>query len=134
MLFSWFLQELLKESQDACPFGTRICVLQEHVKILQKFVDNGLHFTHQVIAIARQFSLRISALQRLLGSLDPRGIIKQYKAQMRPRLKFDAGQLRALQLARPNEHLEDQQPSPSVTSWEHSRDVSLMVVCHKVQV
>ena len=131
-------------------FGGKSLPLQEHIKILGVTVDRGLRFNHHVTAVARQASLRVSALRRVAGSLNPRGILTLYRAQIRPYLEYgalswmssaathmqrlDAVERRALRLAEAGDHLEEQLPSPPVTSLEHRRDVGALVVCHKTQV
>ncbi|XP_063854385.1 uncharacterized protein LOC135096635 [Scylla paramamosain] len=110
-------------------------------------VDSGLRFDHHIAVVARQTSLRVSALRRMANTLDPRGILTLYRAQIRPCMEYgalswmssaathmqrlDAVQRRALRLVATD---EDQQHPPPVTSLEHRRDVSALVVCHKTQV
>ena len=107
----------------------------------------SLRFDLHIAAIARQTSLRVSALRRMADTLDPQGILTLYKAQVRPCMEYgalswmssatihmqrlDAVQRRALRLVATD---EDQQHQAQVTSLEHRRDVSALVVCHKAQV
>ena len=95
--------------------------------------------------MAHQTSQRVSALRRVAGNLDSRGILTLYKAQIRPCMEYgaltwmsgaathtqrlDAVQRRALRL------IGDEVEIPaSMTSLEHRRDVSALTVCHKTQV
>lgn len=110
-------------------------------------MDRGLRFNHRVTAVARQASLRVSALHRVSGSLD---ILIRYRAQIRPYLEYgalswmfsaaihmqrlDAVQRRALRLTGPGDQMEEQLPSHPVISLEHRRDVGVLVVCHKTEV
>ncbi len=128
-------------------FGGKSLPLQNHVKVLGVSVDRGLRFDHHIAPIANQASLRVSAQRRVAPSLDSRGILTLYKAQIRPCLeygalswmsgaathmqKLDAVQRRALRLVATE---DDQQPPSPVTSLDHRRDVSQLVVCHKAQV
>ena len=131
-------------------FGGKSLPLQEHIKVLGVTVDRGLRFDVHVGAVARQASLRVSALRRMAGTLDPRGIVTLYKAQILPYLEYgclswmssaathmqrlDAVQRRALRLAGYEERQEDQRSTIPVTTLEHRRDVAAIVVCHKAQV
>ncbi|XP_050687365.1 uncharacterized protein LOC126980953 isoform X2 [Eriocheir sinensis] len=128
--------------------GGKSLPLQDHIKVLGVTVDQSLRFDLHIRAVARQASLRVSALRRVAGSLDPRGILTLFKAQIRPYLEYgalcwmasaathmlrlDAVQRRALRLVEASEHLEEE--SATVPSLEHRRDVSALVVCHKAQV
>ena len=128
-------------------FGGKCLPLQDHIKILGVSVDRNLRFDHHIAGIARQTSLRVSALRRVADTLDPRGILTLYKAQIRPCMEYgaltwmssaathmqrlDAVQRRALRLVASG---ENQQHAAPVTSLEHRRDVSALVVCHKTQV
>ena len=129
-------------------FGDKSLPLQDYVKILGVSVDRSLRFDHHIAGVARQTSLRVSALRRMADTLDPRGILTLYKAQIRPCMEYgalswmssaathmqrlDAVQRRALRLVATEEE-QQQHPAP-VTSLEHRRDVSALVVCHKSQV
>ena len=128
-------------------FGGQNLPLQDHIKILGVSVDRSLRFDHHTAAVARQTSLRVSALRRMAAVLDPHGILTLYKAQIRPCMEYgvlswmssatthiqrlDAVQRRALRLVTTD---EDQLQPASVTSLEHRRDVSALVVFHKTQV
>jgi len=128
-------------------FGGKSLPLQDYIKILGVAVDRSLRFDHHIAGVARQTSLRVSALRRMADTLDPRGILTLYKAQIRPCAEYgalswmssaathmqrlDAVQRRALRLVATD---EDQQHPAPVTSLEHRRDVSALVVCHKTQV
>ncbi|KAG0723849.1 hypothetical protein GWK47_041839 [Chionoecetes opilio] len=116
-------------------FGGKTLPLQDHIKILGMSVDRGLSFDHHVAAAVHQVSLRVSVLRRVAGSLDSRGILTLYKAQIRPCMEYGAlswMSSAATYLQRLD--AEDQHSSPGVTSLEHRRDVSALVVCNKVQV
>ncbi|XP_063854308.1 uncharacterized protein LOC135096605 [Scylla paramamosain] len=128
-------------------FGGKSLPLQEYIKILGVSVDRGLRFDHHIAVVARQTSLRVSALGRMTNTLDPRGILTLYRTQIRPCMEYgalswmssatthmqrlEAVQRRALHLAATD---EDQQHHAPVTSFGHRRDVSALVVCHKTQV
>ena len=128
-------------------FGGVSLPLQEHIKILGVTVDQGLRYDHHVNALACQASQRVSALRRMADTLDPRGVLTLYKAQIRPCMEYgalswmssaathmrrlDAVQRRALRLVENGAELH---LSADVTSLEHRRDVSALVVCHKTQV
>ncbi|XP_045105124.1 uncharacterized protein LOC123500473 [Portunus trituberculatus] len=131
-------------------FGGKALSLQDHIKVLRVTVDRCLRFDGHVGAVTRQASLRVSALRRVAGTLDPHGIITLYKAQIRPCLEYgclswmssaathmqrlDKVQRRALRLAGYDAHQDDLPPHTPVTSLEHRRDVAALVVCHKTQV
>ena len=108
-------------------------------------MDRELRFDQHIKSVARQTSQRVTALRQVAGSLDSRGILTLYKAQIRPCMEYgalawmsgaathirrlDAVQRRALRL------LGDETEIPaSMTSLEHRRDVSALTVCHKTQV
>ena len=130
-------------------FGGSCLPLQNSVKILGVTFDCELRFDHHVAAVAHQTSQRVSALRRVASSLDAQGILTLYKAQIRPCMEYgalswmssaathtrrlDAVQRRALRLLETD--LEtDVETELNVTSLEHRRDVSVLVVCHKAQV
>uniref|UniRef100_A0A0P4VX79 Uncharacterized protein n=1 Tax=Scylla olivacea TaxID=85551 RepID=A0A0P4VX79_SCYOL len=71
-------------------FGDQTLPLQEHVKLLGVTVDCGLRFDRHVAAVAHQVSQRVSALRRMSGNLDSRGILTLYKAQIRPCMEYSA--------------------------------------------
>ena len=126
-------------------FGDVRLPLQDNIKILGVTIDQELRFDQHIKSVARQTSQRVSALRRVAGSLDSRGILTLYKAQIRPCMEYgaltwmsgaathtrrlDAVQRRALRL------LGEETEIPStVTSLEHRRDVSALAVYHKAQV
>ena len=110
-------------------------------------MDCCLRYDQHMGALAHQASLRVSALRRMASDFDPQGILTLYRAQVRPCMEYgalswmssaathmqrlDAVQRRALLLVG---HTEEQPVLASVTSLEHRRDVSALVVCHKAQV
>ncbi|MPD05272.1 hypothetical protein E2C01_101005 [Portunus trituberculatus] len=124
--------------------GGQILPLQESIKLLGVTVDCGLRFDRHVAAVAHQASLRVSALRRMAGSLDSRGILTLYKAQIRPCMEYgalswmssaatylqrlDAVQRRALRLVGMAAQQQQQE------ELEHRRDVSTLVVQHKARV
>ncbi|XP_045111706.1 uncharacterized protein LOC123504866 [Portunus trituberculatus] len=85
--------------------GGQILPLQESIKVLGVTVDCGLRFDRHVAAVAHQASLRVSALRRMAGSLDSRAAAAA-----------------------------KQEEQTGVTSLEHQRDVSVLVVQHKARV
>ncbi|XP_050714130.1 uncharacterized protein LOC126997114 [Eriocheir sinensis] len=119
-------------------FGDVQLPLQDNIKVLGITIDRELRYDQHIATVARQTSQRVSALRRVAGSLDPRGILTLYKAQIRPCMEYgalswmssavtharrlDAVQRRALRL------LEDEVEIPaSITS-------ATLAVCHKTQV
>ena len=62
-------------------FGGKI-LLQENIKMLGVTMDCCMRFDRHVTAVAQQASLHVSALCRMAGSLDSRGILTLYKAQI----------------------------------------------------
>ncbi|KAK3888774.1 hypothetical protein Pcinc_007191 [Petrolisthes cinctipes] len=64
-------------------FGSVTLPLQDHVKILGVTFDAELRFDKHIHHIAHQASLRVSALRRVAGFLDNRGLMTLYKAQLR---------------------------------------------------
>ncbi|MPC51602.1 hypothetical protein E2C01_045451 [Portunus trituberculatus] len=48
--------------------------LQEHIKILGVTISRELRYDTHITSVARQISQRVSALRRVAGCLDPRGI------------------------------------------------------------
>ena len=132
-------------------FGTITLPLQDYVRILGVDLDRELRFDRHIKHVARQASLRVSALRRVAGLLDKRGILLLYKAQVRPYLEYGtltwmssaATHLRLLDKVerRVQRLLEDdhhQPPPPQHTTpldpLEHRRDVAALVVFHKAQV
>ncbi|XP_063843941.1 uncharacterized protein LOC135090806 [Scylla paramamosain] len=125
--------------------GGQTLLLQEHIKVLGVTVDCGLRFDRHVAAAAHQASLQVSALRRMAENLDSRGILTLYKAQIRPCMEYsalswmssaptnlqrlDAVQRRALQLVGMDGQ-QQQQEQTGVTSLEHRRDMSALVVQH----
>ncbi|MPC55026.1 hypothetical protein E2C01_048957 [Portunus trituberculatus] len=71
-------------------FGGQTLLIQEHIKVLGVTVDCGLCFDLHVAAVAHQASLRVSALHRMVGSLNSQGIFTLYKAQIRPCMEYSA--------------------------------------------
>ena len=69
-------------------FGDKSPSLQDCIKILGVSVDCSLRFNHHIAAIARQTSLRVSALRRMVDTLGSRGILILYEAQMRPYMEY----------------------------------------------
>ncbi|XP_045133326.1 uncharacterized protein LOC123517380 [Portunus trituberculatus] len=108
-------------------------------------MDLELRYDTHITSVARQTSQRVSALRRMAGSLDSRGILTFYRAQIRPCMEYgaltwmssahthtsrlDTIQRRALRLLG-----EDEESVASITSLEHRRDVATLTVCHKAQV
>ena len=119
--------------------------LQDTIKVLGITIDRELRYDQHITTVARRTSQRVSALRRVAGSLDSRGILTLYKAQIRPCMEYgalawmsgaathtrrlDAVQRRALRLLG-----EEAEIPASMTSLEHRRDVSALTVCHKTQV
>ncbi|KAK3864427.1 hypothetical protein Pcinc_029892, partial [Petrolisthes cinctipes] len=62
-------------------FGSVTLPLQDHVKILGVTFDAELRFDKHIHHISHQASLRVSALRRVAGFLDKRGLMTLYKAQ-----------------------------------------------------
>ncbi len=61
-----------------------VCLsLQKNIKILGVTIDHQLRFQQHIEAVARQASRRVSALRRVAGNLDSRGILTLYKSQIR---------------------------------------------------
>ncbi|MPC91667.1 RNA-directed DNA polymerase from mobile element jockey [Portunus trituberculatus] len=130
--------------------GGQILPLQESIKVLGVTVDCGLRFDRHVTAVAHQASLRVSALCRMAGSLDSRGILTLYKAQIRPCMEYgalswmlsaathlqrlDAVQHCVLRLVGIAAQQQQQEEQTEVTSLEHRRDVLALVVQHKARV
>ena len=126
--------------------------LQNNIKILGITIDRELRFDQHITTAARQISQHVSALRRMAGSLDSRGIMTLYRAQIRPCMKYGAliwtfgaaahtrrldavetsetcSQRRALRL------LEEEAEIPAgMMSLEDRQDVSALTVCHKTQV
>ena len=105
-------------------------------------MDHELRYKTHITSAASQISQRVSALRRVAGSLDSRGILTLYKAQIRPCMKhsaltgmssapaharrLDAVQGGALRLL-----MEDEEIATKITSLKHQRDVGTLAVCHK---
>ena len=119
--------------------------LQNNIKVLGVTIDRELRFDQHITTVARQISQCMSALRRMAGSLDSRGIMTLYGAQIRPCMEYgalvwmsgaaihtrrlDAVQRRALRLL-----AEEAEISAGMTSLQHRRDVSALTACHKTQV
>ncbi|MPC51428.1 putative protein in type-1 retrotransposable element R1DM [Portunus trituberculatus] len=126
-------------------FGGKCLPFQDYIKILGVCVDRSLRFDHHIAGIARQTSLRVSALRRMADTLDPRGTLTLHKALIRPCMEYgalswmssaavhmqrlDDVQRQTLRLVTTEE--EEQHPAP-LTSLEHRRDVSALVVSHLI--
>ena len=134
-------------SERMC-LGSKILPLQENIKVLGATMDRGLRFDRHVTAVAQRASLRVSALRRMAGSLDSRGILTLYEAQIRTCMEYSAlswmlsaatllqrlddVQRRALRLVRRDGQQKEEQTGE--TSLEHRKDLSAPVVQHKAQV
>ena len=64
--------------------------LQDTIKVLGVTIDRELRYDQHITAVARQTSQRVPALRRVAGSLDSRGILTLYKAQIRPCMEYGA--------------------------------------------
>ncbi|XP_050714148.1 uncharacterized protein LOC126997138 [Eriocheir sinensis] len=71
-------------------FGDVQLPLQDNIKVLGITIDQELRYDQHIATVARQTSQRVSALRRVAGSLDPRGILTLYKAQIRPCMEYGA--------------------------------------------
>ena len=116
----------------------------DHISILGVDIDEELRFDKHITKICHMASLKVTALRRMANTLDPRGLITLYKAQVRPHLeyaalawlssapthlnKLDKIQRRALRL------VQDAPLPTQLDSLEHRRDVGAMTVLHKAQV
>ena len=79
-----------QEVEGEVMFGSITLPLQECIKILGVDLDRELRFDRHLKHVAHQASLRVSALRRVAGLLDKRGIQLLYKAQIRPYLEYGA--------------------------------------------
>ena len=52
-------------------FGGKNLPFQDCIKILGMIVDCSLRFNHHISAVAHETSLRVSALRRMVDTLDP---------------------------------------------------------------
>ncbi len=80
----------LHEMEGRVWFGDTALPLEDHIRILGVDVDRKLRFGLHLQTIARQASLRVSALRRIASFLDSRRILLLYKAQIRPYLEYAA--------------------------------------------
>ncbi|KAK3889544.1 hypothetical protein Pcinc_006453 [Petrolisthes cinctipes] len=131
-------------------FGSVTLPLQDHFKILGVTFDAELRFDKHIHHIAHQASLRVSALHRVAGFLDKRGLMTLYKAQVRPHLEYgaltwmssaathlqrlDKVERRVQRLIKNNSCPPPSQDIPALDTLEHRRDVAALGVLHKAQV
>ena len=71
-------------------YGGKNLPLQDCIKILGMSVDCSLRFDHHIATVARQTSLRVSALRRMSDTLDPRDILTLNKTQISPCMEYGA--------------------------------------------
>ena len=131
-------------------FGPITLALQDHVKILGVTFDAELRFDKHIHHIAHQASFQVSALRRVAGFLDTRGLLTLYKAQVRPYLEYgalswiscatthlrrlDKVERRVQRLIESSSCPPPLQDVPALDTLEHRRDVAALVVLHKTQV
>ncbi|MPC59696.1 hypothetical protein E2C01_053723 [Portunus trituberculatus] len=118
-------------------FGGLTLSLQEHINMKGVTVDCGLRFDRHVADVVHQASLCVSALRRMAGGLVSHGVLTLYKAQIRPCREYsalswmssDATHLQRLDNVQRRALWLEQQTG--ITSLEHRRDVSTLMVHHK---
>ncbi|XP_045130660.1 uncharacterized protein LOC123515839 [Portunus trituberculatus] len=131
-----------QEVEGKVMFGSITLPLQEYIKVLGVDLDRELRFDRHLKHVAHQASLRVSALRRVAGLLDKRGIQLLYKAQIRPYLEYGvltwissaATHLQRLDKIERRVQRPPQQEERSLDTLEHRRDVAALVVFHKAQV
>ncbi len=131
-------------------FGGVTLPLKDDIRILGVDLDKELRFDRHLKHIARQASLRVSALRRIASLLDKRGILLLYKAQIRPYLEYgaltwmssapthlrrlDKVERRVLRLVENNNLQPPLLDTTPLDPLEHRRDVAALTVLHKAQV
>ena len=69
-------------------FGGDVLAIQDSVNILGVEVDSKLCFDSHLESVARKASLRVTLLRRVRHLLDADGLMKLYKAQVRPIMEY----------------------------------------------
>ena len=69
-------------------FGEDTLAIKESVNILGVEVDSTLSFASHLESVARKASLRVTLLRRVRHLLDADGLMKLYKAQVRPVMEY----------------------------------------------
>lgn len=67
-------------------FGDATLPLQDHDKSFRKELDREMRFDQYLKNIGHQSSLQVSALLRVVGYLDAKGVMVLCKPQIRPYL------------------------------------------------
>ncbi|XP_045131249.1 uncharacterized protein LOC123516157 [Portunus trituberculatus] len=85
---------ILRSREDArrlegkLKFGDDTLALQDSVSILGMEVDSQLSFARHLEGVARKASLRVTLLRRVQHFLNADGLLKLYKAQVRPIMEY----------------------------------------------
>ena len=69
-------------------FGVDTLAIQDSVNILRVEVDSRLCFDRHLESVARKASLKVTLLRRVRNLLDAVGLLKLYKAQVRPIMEY----------------------------------------------
>ena len=70
-------------------FGEDTLAIQDYINILEVEVDSKLSFDRHLESVARKASLRVTLLRRVKHLLDAEGLMKLYKAQVRPITEYN---------------------------------------------
>lgn len=80
----------IQAAEGCLHFGDATLPLREHVNVLGVEVKREMRFDRHLKNVAPQASLHISALLRVVGYLNAKGVIVIYKAKKRPYLEYAA--------------------------------------------
>ncbi|KAG0716705.1 hypothetical protein GWK47_000965 [Chionoecetes opilio] len=69
-------------------FGDDTLAIKDSINILGVEVDSRLCFVRQLETVARRASLRVTLLRRVRHLLDADGLMRLYKAQVRPVMEY----------------------------------------------
>ena len=69
-------------------FGEDVLAIKDSINILGVEVDSQLSFNRHLESVARRASLKVTLLRRVKHLLDSEGLMRLYKAQVRPTMEY----------------------------------------------
>ena len=124
--------------------GNKTLHLLDNISILGVNFDKQLRFDDHIKEICQIASQKVSTLRRMASSLDAKGLMTLYNAQVRPYLEYSAlswlstAPSHLIKLDKIQRRATNLVNNPLITtnidSLEHRRDVAALTVLHKAQV